>query len=80
MWFIQVARNPGIVVAIDSTILICHLKIADDGRPLRIRCANVRPPMDDTFRLIKVDGASHVGRNDRVLMAGFVNAIDLNRE
>ena len=36
--------------------------------------------MDDTFRLIKVDGASYVGRNDRILMAGFMNAIDLNRE
>ena len=80
MWFIQVAHNPGIVVAIDSTIPICHLEIADDGRPLRIRCANVRPPMDDTFRLIKVDGASYVGGNDPILMAGFMNAVDLNRE
>ena len=32
MWLIQVARNPGIVVAIDSTTLIRHLEVADDVR------------------------------------------------
>src|SRR5579864_2469921 len=80
MWFIQVARNPGIVVAIDSTILIRHLEIANDVRVAAIGCTNTRPSVDKTFCLIEVDGIANVRRNYRIVVAWFMDAVHLDRQ
>src|SRR3974390_2117923 len=80
MWFVQVARNPGIVVAIDLTILICHLKVADDACAYRIRRANARPTVDEASCLVVVDGIPNVRRNYRIVVTWFANAVQLNRE
>src|SRR5215469_18049183 len=53
---VQVAGNPGIVITINVTTLIRHAKVADNIGAFRIRGANTRTPMDEAFRLIKVDG------------------------
>ena len=78
MWFIQVARNPGIVVAIDSTILICHLKVADDVSAVSIGCTNTRPPVDKTLCLVEIDRIPNVWRNYRIVVAWFMDAIHLD--
>ena len=80
MWFIQVARNPGIVVAIDSTILIRHLKVADDVRAASIGCTNTRPPVDNTLCLVEIDGIPNVRRNYRVVVTWFMDAVHLDRQ
>ena len=80
MWFIQVARNPGIVVTIDSTILICHLEVADDVRAAAISCTNTRPPVDKAFCLVEVDGIPNVRRNYRIVVARFMDAVHLDRQ
>ncbi len=77
---VQVARKPGVVVAIDLTILICHLKVADDICAFRIRRANARPTMDDTSCLVEVDGIPNVRRNYRILVTWFMDAVHLDRE
>ena len=80
MGFVQVASDPGIVVAIDSAVLVRHLEVPDDVRAFRVSSANVRPPMDNAFCLIKIDGALYVRRNGRILVARFMDAIHQDYE
>jgi hypothetical protein len=48
MWSVEVAGKPRIIVTIDLSIPIYHLKVADDVCPFCISRANAQPPMDET--------------------------------
>jgi hypothetical protein len=80
MWFVHVARNPGIIVTVDATILIRHLEVANDVRAAAIGCTNTRPPMDKTFCLVEVDGIPNVRRNYRIVVAWFMDAVHQDRQ
>jgi hypothetical protein len=56
--------HPWIIVTIDLTISIAHLKVSNNLLPFRICSTNRRAPVYQAFCLIKVDRIFNIRRDD----------------